>query len=189
MRTDYFAVVVIIALGVIVWVIYQVAYNYRQLTRTITDLYEDLKQPPVAPTPPVPVQPPEGDIYQLQRMRDMQRMSDPMIPPIQRGLYPPTERYRLPFYVATQGDYGGFQQVGYASSKRNPDQLFRLMGRQLDSHRYEYYVIHPYTEIKIPTKTKNDWELNTGDRVDIVGFPGEYTVQIYDHDQPRYVPY
>jgi hypothetical protein len=81
-----------------------------------------------------------------------------------------------------------FQQVGYGHLDGKPDHMFRLMGRETYHNRYEYYVIHPQNDIKMPIKVKNDWQLNTGDHIVIPGF-GKCLVHIYDYDQPAYVPY
>jgi hypothetical protein len=210
-KYDYFVVFVVISVGIIIWVLYdrysQVNHIISQFKQQIEDIGLGTTQ--VAPQVEQPVAPqishqpsdvpdnyqdgphrvPQRNVYQLQRTSDYQRSMDPMFPPLQRGMYPPTNEYQLPFNIPTQGGYGNFQQVGYVHSHKNPDQMFRLMGRQMGSSRYEYYVIHPYNEIKIPIRSKNDWELNTGDRVEITGFPGHYLVEIYDIDRPRYVPY
>jgi len=125
-----------------------------------------------------------------QREQDYQRMANPFVPPIQRGPFSPMLAEKtLPINIPTHGEYGNFQQVGYVYKLNNPDQMFKLFGRRIHSNKYEYYVVHPYTGIKMPIKVKNDWELNNGEKVTITGFPGDFTVQIYDLDQPRYVPY
>lgn len=205
MRSDYFLIFVVITIGIIIWVLTRFNNQYQQMVLKLRDMVSEmntkLSEPPT-PSPPSlqspqspPSEPPsqsdlpQGTVYQLQRTRDFQRLVDPLIPPIQRGFFPPTVRTQLPFNLATQGDYGNFQQVGYVVSPKDGNQMFRLMGRQLDSYRYEYYVIHPYTEIKIPITVKNDWELHTDDQVEIPGFKGHYRVQIYDIDRPRYIPY
>lgn len=172
-------------------------HYHRQVTEIVKEFekeqiplsFPDPIEKSDAPKTALPVLPPQGDVYQLQQMRDFQRANDPMIPPIQRGYFPPTMNFQLPFNVPTQHGYGPFQLVGYVFSKHDGHEMFRLMGRQLNSNRWEYYVIHPYTEIKMPIKVKNDWELHTDDRVEIPGFNGHYRVQIYDYDWPRYVPY
>jgi hypothetical protein len=125
-----------------------------------------------------------------QREQDFERMANPFIPPVQRGPYSPMLAMKtLPVNLPTHGEYGNFQQVGYAYKPNNPDQMFKLFGRRIHSNKYEYYVVHPYTEIKMPIKVKNDWEINNDEIITIPGFPGHFKVQIYDLDQPRYVPY
>jgi hypothetical protein len=127
---------------------------------------------------------------EVQRDQDIRRMADPMVPPVRRGPYSPLIAEKtLPVNVPTRGEYGNFQTVGYAYKPNNPDQMFQLFGRRIHSNKYEYYVVHPITQIKIPIRTKNDWELYKDDKVTVKGFPGDFKVEIYDLDQPRYVPY
>jgi hypothetical protein len=209
-RSDYFLIFVLVAIGIIIWVLIHLSDHYSRQMATLFQEREETwgtasplnngGEAPINPPsggkgsegglrPPWGDSAPQGNVYQLQRERDFQRARDPMIPPIQRGMYPPTVEPMLPFNIPTQGGYGPFQQVGYVSSSHDSNEMFRLMGRQLDTSRYEYYVIHPYTEIKIPIKVKNDWELHTDDHVEIPGFHRHYHVQIYDYDRPRYIPY
>ncbi len=126
----------------------------------------------------------------IQREQDYQRLSNQFIPSLQRGIYSPMlVEKSFPINIPTHGEYGNFQQVGYAYKPNDADQMFKLFGRKLHSNKYEYYVVHPSTEIKIPIKVKNDWEINNDERIIIKGFAGDFKVEIYDLDQPRYVPY
>lgn len=177
-RYDYFILFVLVSLGIIAWVLYQCYHitlgtknKLKNIYENIDDLVKNQKEPIV--TPPeepitLPIKEHGPGVYQYP--------SGPIAPPI--------VEYRMPFNIATQSVYGSYQLVGYVYPHRHPDQMFRLMGRQIYSNKYEYYVIHPYTDIKIPIKVKNDWELNTGDHVEIPGFHGRYVVQIYDMDHP-----
>lgn len=194
-RSDYFWVVVIIMILVIVWVLYTLFGNYQKLVTSATDMYKSLvteqspqtERPVEGPTRP-PIDP-QVDVYNFQKQRDMQRMYDPLIPPVQRGFYPPTNIYQLPFNIPTQGPYDSFQQVGYVHRQHHPDQMYQLMGRKLDSYRYEYYIIHPQSGIKIAVDNKNDHELQSGDQIHVHGYKHPFKVQIYDNDFPRYISY
>jgi hypothetical protein len=127
---------------------------------------------------------------QFQSEQDYQRLSNPLVPPLQRSPYGSIEiERRLPINIPTRGDLDNFQVIGYAYKLNNPDNMFQLFGRRLYSNKYEYYVIHPITQIKIPINVKNNWELTKDDQIIIKGYPGEFKVEIYDLDQPRYVPY
>lgn len=125
-----------------------------------------------------------------QREIDYQRLSNPFVPPLQRGpMSTVLVEKNVPINSPSHGEYGHFQQVGYVYKLNNPDQMFNLFGRRIHSGKYEYYAVHPITQIKIPIKVKNDFELNKDDTVIIKGFPGDFQVEIYDLDQPRYIPY
>lgn len=171
-RYDYFILFVFVSLGIIAWVLYQCYHitlgaenKLKNIYENIDDLVKNQKEPIAAPP-----ETPNPNAYQ--------HLLEPIAPPI--------IEYRAPFTfnIGTQNIYGNYQLVGYVYPHRHPDQMFRLMGRQIYSNKYEYYVIHPYTDIRIPIKVKNDWELNTGDHVEIPGFHGRYIVQIYDMDHP-----
>ena len=125
-----------------------------------------------------------------QRQQDYQRMANPFIPPVQRGPFSPMLAEKaIQINTPTHGEYSNFQLVGYAYKPNNPDQMFQLFGRRIYSNKHEYYVVHPITLIKIPIKIKSDYELSNDDTIIIKGFPGDFRVEIYDLDRPRYVPY
>lgn len=150
--------------------------NYLDVTNTIHKEQQPINYLAIANT--------------AQRQQDYHRMANPFIPPVQRGPFSPMLAEKtMPINSPTHGEYGNFQQVGYAYKPNNPDQMFQLFGRRIYSNKHEYYVVHPITLIKIPIKVKNDYELSNDDQIIIKGFPGDFKVEIYDLDQPRYVPY
>lgn len=167
-RTDYFLLFVVLSLLIISWVIHQVIENYRKMSLSTTDKIEHMY---------TNITKNERDKRdreeQERRQRDRLDQRDRIAIESIRQRAPPISQI-----------FDNFQLVGYVYTPKHADQMFRLMGRSYNnSCKFEYYVIHPYTEIKIPINVKNDWELNTGDNVDINGFHGKYLVHIYDTDR------
>jgi hypothetical protein len=214
MPSNHFLLVVLACIGVIGWALYQVNQQAQQIHRLsaeqsnstgldglddlINQKFKDIENQSRQDNEKSSRRDQERDgiISQLlvanatQRDQDAQRMANPFIPPLQRGPFSPMLATKtLPINIPTHGEYGNFQDLGYAYKQNNPDQMFQLFGRRIHSNKYEYYAIHPITRIKIPIKVKNDWELNRDDRIVLKGFPGDFKVEIYDLDQPRYVPY
>jgi hypothetical protein len=173
-RTDYFVLVVTVAIGVIIWVIYKTNEKYEKNTDKLKDMCDEI----------------------TEKMKEKPAVKEEEEPTVRYGGnsgYGPrsgqvyvNNGYVNNGYVNNgYGNYGDgvYQLIGYVYPHRHPDQMFRLMGRRYNSYKFEYYVIHPYTAIKIPIKFKNDMELSTGDRIDIPGFHGHYIVHIYDTDR------
>ena len=152
----------------------------RHWTQTLTDIVKGKEQghdqghvqrsvPPPNTTYHVP------NVPYMSNMPNVPYMSNvPNVP------YPATA---LPFYRDQRIPFEMYQMVGYVFNQRQSNDMFRLMGRQYAPAKYEYYVIHPYNDIKIPISVKNDWELNTGDHIHIPGFHDPYIVKIYDDDE------
>jgi hypothetical protein len=82
-----------------------------------------------------------------------------------------------------------FQQLGFIF---NDSDRYPLYGRPKysgRSDRYEYYIIdETRNRLKIPYKSKNDYELSDGDKIFIDVLNNEYNVKIYDYDEFRYDP-
>lgn len=82
-----------------------------------------------------------------------------------------------------------FQQLGFIF---NDSERYPLYGRPKysgRSDRYEYYIIdETRNRLKIPYKSKNDYELSDGDKIFVDILNNEYNVKIYDYDQFRYDP-
>jgi hypothetical protein len=82
-----------------------------------------------------------------------------------------------------------FQQLGFIF---NDNERYPLYGRPKysgRSDRYEYYIIdETRNRLKIPYKSKNDYELSDGDKIFVDILNNEYNVKIYDYDQFRYDP-
>lgn len=177
MQTSHFYLFLAVGLSIIGWVLYQNHLLSQSKQRLNFDLLDQV----------------QSNLSQFverendRREEDYRRLMDPMVPPIRRSVVGPV----LPVNIPTRGEHEPFHVVGYAykTGKDVAENMFQLYGRRLHSNKYEYYVVHPITQIKIPIYTKNDWELNQDDKVEIKGFPGKFDVEIYDIDQPRYLPY
>ena len=92
-------------------------------------------------------------------------------------------------YVSKIDNSQNFQQLGFIF---NNDERYPLYGRPEysgRSDRYEYYIIdETRNRLKIPYKSKNDYELNDGEKIFVDILNNEYNVKIYDYDQFRYDP-
>lgn len=92
-------------------------------------------------------------------------------------------------YVSKIANSNNFQQLGFIF---NDSERYPLYGRPKysgRSDRYEYYIIdETRNRLKIPYKSKNDYELNDGERIFVDVLNNEYNVKIYDYDQFRYDP-
>lgn len=179
MPYEYFTLFIVIAVGVIVWALYQVKQQSLQIQELLKtkDRSKDANR---------------STMNQLLRWLVDLKSTPPMIhinqsteKPWNGPTVPPVQRINVP----TRGEYGPFQQVGYAYKPNDVDVLFQLYGRRLYSDKYEYYVLHPYSQIKMPVKVRNDRELNNDEHIHIPGFTGEFKVEMYDIEAPRYIPY
>ena len=200
--SNHFILVIIIGAAIIGWALYQVNQQAQQLQAFSADKIDDMdtinqnldeiiKQRIAEKMPNNATNQFTYDLTTAnQRHQDYQRMINPFVPPVQRGPFSASlSEKTLPINIPSRGEYGGFQQVGYAYKPNDHEQMFQLFGRRIHSNKYEYYVVHPITQIKMPIKVKNDYELNKDDIIVIKGFQGDFKVEIYDLDQPRYVPY
>lgn len=169
----FFLFIVFIIIGGTLYHCYQLSVNNKQKIKKLYDNLDELMDKQ------------SSEVREVNEAREASHIpsQNPPTPPT-LPTPPPVVEYRLPYNISTRSIYGDYQLVGYVYQPRYPDQMFRLMGRQIYNSRYEYYVIHPDNGIKIQIKVKNDWELNTGDRVQIPGFHGQYIVEIYDMDRP-----
>lgn len=101
--------------------------------------------------------------------------------------------YTIPINIRTRGVLPEFQQVGYIHDESNTNvdaQRLPLMSRPkwYGSTEYESYVVDgSRNAIKIPLTNKK--EISDSDTVDVNSLNGNYTAQIYDNDEPRYLPY
>lgn len=150
------------------------------------------------------------------RRRDYRKLHDPLKEPTRRYVdYPSGYPHLLPHgnvNIPTQGYLPSYQQLGYLTvssyqpkpkkknkkNKKNnmkehqddPNRMLKLFGRRIDTHRYEYYVIHHLDEsLKIPLNNNGDRELMNGDDVHVPGYPGTYKVNLYQFEGPKYIPY
>jgi hypothetical protein len=163
-QPSYFIFFVVVCLLIISWALYQVNNQANEIRKLTFQTMESSA----------------NAINKLgEEFRQVNSQKTQIVPPINLR--------SVPINIPTQGDYGNFQQVGYAYKTNKPDFMFNLLGRKINSYKYEYYVIHPYTQIRMPIKTKNDWELSSDDDIKIPGFTGNFRVHIYEMDSPRYL--
>jgi hypothetical protein len=100
---------------------------------------------------------------------------DPLTPPLQHNPY----GVGLPS-IATQGYGSPFQMMGFVHRRKSMMQLFGHMIYP-NGTKWEYYVMDPQNQIKIPIQTQNQNELNQGDSINIAGYKGQYTVNLYNY--------
>jgi len=111
------------------------------------------------------------------------RLEDPLLPPER------THTTRLPINIRTQGALPNYQQIGFVFQESTSTRL-PLFGRPEynGSNKYEYYVKDDGRNmVKIPID-KTD-EIYTGDVIDISGYSGDFISEVYDLDEPKYIPY
>ena len=113
-----------------------------------------------------------------------QRLVDPLLPPER------THTNRLPINIRTQGTLPNYQQVGFLYNISNSIRL-PLFGRPdyRGSDIWEYYIKDntDNNDIKIPLSKNN--ELYNGDVIDIPSYNGDFIAEIYELDEPRYIPH
>jgi hypothetical protein len=201
--TNYFALVMTIGAGIILFCLWQVREmtirHHNQLDDMIANSQHMPESPHSSPHPPPSSPSLSPSVFASSGMSpsdlvslSYQRMRDPLTPPLKS--YPPyLSPYPLPLApsinIPSRGEIGPFQQLGYCYRANQPDHMFPLFGRPTYSAKWEYYVVHPQNSIKIPINTKNDWEISNDDDIHIRGFPGSFKVNLYENDQPRYLPF
>lgn len=157
-------------------------------------------QMPIQPPIQMPIQPPI--MGQAQNNHDMKVISNPLYPPLQRGISINEE---------TRESGGDYQQLGILSKNsindgeetpgNNTDSVvLPLYGKPTyrGSNKWLYYTetdkLHP---VKIPVTYKNkdctdDYgcdEIYDGVDVVIPSYNGDFKVKIYKMNKPRYIPF
>jgi len=143
--------------------------------------------------------------------RDLAVINDPLYPPLQRNYNVPNIKL-MPINIETRESGGDYQQIGMLHKKENIDKaidkpgnnddsvILGLYGKQTykGSNRWLYYVISEKNSIKIPLKlddvdctsdNRGCKELMDGDTINLTQYNGEFQVNIYKFDSPRYIPY
>lgn len=132
-------------------------------------------------------------------LKNYERVINPLLPP--ERSYENT--YGIPINVATRGQSGGFQQVGMlyrSETSRGDNNVLPLYGRPIypGSNKWNYYTTtDKYHAVKMPIthngrKCDADYgcdELYSNDSVQLTSYDGDFKVEIYDYDKPRYIPY
>jgi len=146
-------------------------------------------------------------IQQHLYKKENDRMINPLLPP-ERSY---EQTYGIPINIPTRGESGGFQQVGMLykesieSEEREPgnnnsSQILGLYGKPIHpgSNKWSYYTSSDgHNSIKMPLTHKGKVcdqdqgceELYDGDSITIPSYNGNFTVNIYKYDKPRYIPY
>ena len=139
--------------------------------------------------------------------KNHERVINPLLPP--ERSYENT--YGVPINIPTRGSSGGFQQVGMLYKQDISDSsviignnsetsVFPLYGRPIypGSNKWSYYTASDkFNSVKMPISHNGrrcdaDYgcqELYTGDMIQIPAYNGDFKVEIYDYDKPRYIPY
>jgi len=143
--------------------------------------------------------------------KEQERLVNPLLPP--ERSYVLTNGGGLPFYppsksainVTTRGFTGAFQQIGLLYKKdpsgenNSEGNILPLFGRPTNTNRdkwYYYTTSDKFHSLKIPLKIKgrlcnDEWgcnELYDDDTVQVGPYNGEFKVQIYGYDSPKYLP-
>ena len=124
---------------------------------------------------------------QLQKYTDL-NLREKLLNKIYNPLVSPDRIY--PGGRFNMDSYSNYQLVGFIYN--NEEERFPLYGRPKypgKTDKYEYYIIdESRNKLKIPFKTRNDNELNSGDTIDINGVGTGFNVTIYEYDTLRYNP-
>ena len=139
--------------------------------------------------------------------KNHERIINPLLPP--ERSYENT--YGIPINIPTRGSSGGFQQIGMLYKQNITDSsatignssetaVFPLYGRPIypGSNKWSYYTASDkFNSVKMPIthngrRCDADYgcqELYSGDIIQIPAYNGDFKVEIYDYDKPRYIPY
>ena len=148
--------------------------------------------------------------------KDYERVINPLLPPERRNHYIDPHSHVMvtpgvPINIPTRGYAGGVQQVGAlykqeASDKtinignNNEPVILPLFGTPTynGSNKWMYYTsTDKFNQVKLPITNKSREcnleygcdELYDGDIVTIPAYNGEFKVNKYKFDKPRYIPY
>ena len=127
---------------------------------------------------------PVDDMYRVERIAAVRNAE----------LFPPVPRLMRPITQVIPGlhnyDDGNYTKIGYVFNENNEKYRLPLFEKRdyLSSNRdYRYYVLdHTNYQNKIRLDFKN--YMSDGDKIKIPGYPGEFNVQLYDHDFPQFHP-
>ena len=134
---------------------------------------------------------------QFLNQRDRQVLNDNLTPPERRL---PEHNYPYNYVksqinIPTRGLPDNYHLIGVVL-RNNTESAFNLFGRQTypGSNQWEYYVQGSMsdTSVKIPINIRGDREIEDGQTISVPGTDpskGDYTVKLYNYDQPRYNPY
>ena len=148
--------------------------------------------------------------------KDYERIINPLIPPERRNHYIDPSSYVIreegvPINIPTRGYNGGVMQIGALYKQDTSDESMKIgqnnepvilplfgMTTYNGSNKWMYYTAtDKFNQIKIPITNKNRVcnseygcdELYDGDIITIPAYNGEFKVNKYEYDKPRYIPH
>ena len=154
------------------------------------------------------------DIHLINK--DYERIINPLIPPERRNHYIDPNSYvvreeGVPINIPTRGYTGGVMQIGALYKQDTSDDTMKIgqnnepvilplfgMPTYNGSSKWMYYTAtDKFNQIKIPITNKNRVcnseygcdELYDGDIITIPAYNGEFKVNKYEYDKPRYIPH
>ena len=138
--------------------------------------------------------------------KDYERVINPLLPPERRNHYIDPNSIQMvtpgvPINIPTRGYAGGVQQVGalYKEGSEEPV-ILPLFGMPTynGSNKWMYYTAtDKFNQVKIPISNNNREcnleygcdELYDGDIINIPAYNGNFKVNKYNFDKPRYIPH
>ena len=148
--------------------------------------------------------------------KDYERVINPLLPPERRNHYIDPHSHEMvtpgvPINIPTRGYAGGVVQVGALYKQDTTDSTIKIgdnneavilplfgMPTYNGSNKWMYYTAtDKFNQIKIPITNKNRQcnleygcdELYDGDIVTIPAYNGDFKVNKYQFDKPRYIPH
>ncbi len=152
-------------------------------------------------------------VYPTQKQyivnKELERLTNPLLPPersyVLNNFGVPAVQMPGIVQIPTRGFVGGYQQLGLLYKKdpsgdtNNDGNILPLFGKPTytNSNRWNYYTSSDkFHSLKMPIKVKGKNsmdengvnELYDGDSVIVGPYNGEFTVEIYGYDSPKYLP-
>ena len=148
--------------------------------------------------------------------KDYERVINPLLPPERRNQYiDPNSTVMVspgvPINIPTRGYAGGSQQIGALYKQDASDETIKIgdnnepvilplfgMPTHNGSNKWMYYTTtDKFNQVKLPITNKNRQcnlehgcdELYDGDIVTIPAYNGNFKVNKYEFDKPRYIPH
>ena len=146
--------------------------------------------------------------------KDYELIKNPLLPPVRRNYHIDRDPYYtvpgVPINIPTRGYMGDFQQIGMlykegidnkdSSVGNNENNILPLYGKPLysNSSKWLYYTSSDkFNSIKIPINHNNKDcsdeygcnEIYDGDTINVPAYNGNFKVNIYKYDKPRYLPF
>lgn len=132
--------------------------------------------------------------------KDHERVVNPLLPP-ERSYPYRLNRFGVPVNIPTRGYSSHYQQVGSLTENGENGKILPLYGKPYypGSRQWYYYTgTDAFSPVKLPVVNKNKScqsehgcdEIFDGDNITVTGYNGKtFTVNLYEIDKPRYIPY